>query len=47
MNKILALQTVTSQVDPIDDELLWSTCSSSNCNSSSVFVPEGSLEAPC
>ncbi|HEY4090692.1 MAG TPA: hypothetical protein VGN46_04190 [Luteibacter sp.] len=39
MNKILALQNVNSQTDPLDDELCWSTCSSSNCNSSSVFVP--------
>ncbi|HEY4090691.1 MAG TPA: hypothetical protein VGN46_04185 [Luteibacter sp.] len=39
MNKILALQSVNSQTDPLDDELCWSTCSSSGCNTSSVFVP--------
>jgi len=45
MNKILALQNVDSQTDPLDDELCWSTCSSSGCNSSSVFVPSGAQAA--
>ncbi len=41
MDKVLALQNVSAHSDPLDDELCWSTCSSSNCNSSSVFIPSG------
>lgn len=40
MEAILALQSLNSIADPLDDEMCWSTCSSSNCTSSSVFVPE-------
>lgn len=47
MQKILALQSVMSQFDPVDDELLWSTCSSSGCNSSSVFVPDDQQQQKC
>jgi hypothetical protein len=39
MENVLALQNVESSTDPLDDELCWSTCSSSNCSSTSVFVP--------
>jgi hypothetical protein len=38
MANVLALQNTQSIADPLDDEMCWSTCSSSSCNSSSVFV---------
>ncbi len=38
MEQVLALQTTESMADPLDDEMCWSTCSSSNCKSSSVFI---------
>lgn len=38
MANVLALQNTQSVADPLDDEMCWSTCSSSGCNSSSVFV---------
>lgn len=44
MENVLALQTLQSILDPLDDEMCWSTCSSSNCNSSSVFIGP---ENPC
>jgi hypothetical protein len=40
MQNVLALQSLMSIADPLDDEMCWSTCSSSNCSSSSVFVPD-------
>jgi hypothetical protein len=40
MESVLALQNLVSLGDPLDDEMCWSTCSSSGCTSSSVFVPE-------
>jgi hypothetical protein len=40
MESILALQSLMSIADPLDDEMCWSTCSSSNCNSSSVFIAD-------
>jgi hypothetical protein len=40
MENVLALQGLVSIADPLDDEMCWSTCSSSGCSSSSVFVPE-------
>jgi hypothetical protein len=41
MESVLALQSVESFADPLDDEMCWSTCSSSGCSSSSVFIPDG------
>jgi hypothetical protein len=38
MEHVLELQMTNSIADPLDDEMCWSTCSSSNCNSSSVFI---------
>ena len=38
MANVLALQSTVSIADPLDDEMCWSTCSSSSCTSSSVFV---------
>ncbi len=38
MEQILALQNTQSMADPLDDEMCWSTCSSSGCSSSSVFI---------
>jgi hypothetical protein len=40
MENVLALQSLMSVADPLDDEMCWSTCSSSSCSSSSVFVPD-------
>jgi hypothetical protein len=40
MENVLALQSLSSVADPLDDEMCWSTCSSSGCSSSSVFVPD-------
>jgi len=45
MANVLALQNLPSIADPLDDEMCWSTCSSSNCNSSSVFVPLDGCQA--
>ena len=47
MESILALQSLTSIADPLDDEMCWSTCSSSNCNSSSVFIADADQQASC
>jgi hypothetical protein len=40
MANVLALQNAQSITDPLDDEMCWSTCSSSSCSSSSVFVAD-------
>jgi hypothetical protein len=40
MESVLALQNVVSIADPLDDEMCWSTCSSSGCKSSSVFIAD-------
>jgi hypothetical protein len=40
MENVLALQSLMSVADPLDDEMCWSTCSSSGCSSSSVFIPD-------
>jgi len=45
MENVLALQSLMSVADPLDDEMCWSTCSSSNCSSSSVFVPDAGCGA--
>jgi hypothetical protein len=38
METVLALQNAQLVEDPLDDEMCWSTCSSSGCTTSSVFV---------
>ncbi len=43
--EVLALQSVMTITDPLDDEMCWSTCSSNSCNSSSVFV--GAVDERC
>jgi hypothetical protein len=45
MANVLALQNAQSISDPLDDEMCWSTCSSSGCSSSSVFV--ATVEPTC
>jgi hypothetical protein len=47
MESILALQNLMSIADPLDDEMCWSTCSSSSCNSSSVFIADADQAAAC
>ena len=47
MESILALQSLTSIADPLDDEMCWSTCSSSGCSSSSVFIADADQQASC
>ena len=44
MENVLALQGLQSMADPLDDEMCWSTCSSSGCSSSSVFVPDAACD---
>jgi len=45
MDTVLALQETANVSDPLDDEMCWSTCSSSGCHSSSVFV--GNVDEKC
>lgn len=45
METVLALQETANVSDPLDDEMCWSTCSSSGCHSSSVFV--GNVDEKC
>ncbi|MFL6233787.1 MAG: hypothetical protein ACJ76N_11690 [Thermoanaerobaculia bacterium] len=47
MESILALQNLMSIADPLDDEMCWSTCSSSSCSSSSVFIADADQAASC
>ena len=47
MESILALQNLASIADPLDDEMCWSTCSSSGCSSSSVFIADADQAASC
>jgi hypothetical protein len=47
MESVLALQNLVSIADPLDDEMCWSTCSSSGCKSSSVFISDVDQVAAC
>jgi hypothetical protein len=47
MENVLELQMTQSIADPLDDEMCWSTCSSSGCNSSSVFFASPGDAAKC